>query len=141
MKEEFEILEQIGNAKNEIEKGVILHDNIDNDDLRTILQYTYNPYLLYGVGNKLFKNVNGETSFRCMFDLFDYVLANAGKDKTQMIINKYISNQPIEDREWIKRILQKDLKNGVSIEMINNVWDNFIPSVNINTENKIKGDK
>lgn len=144
----FEILKQIGNNSSRTEKEKLLRKNINNQDLKKVLYYTFNPYLIFGIGKKTFKFVDGESEFNDLFEMLDYVLKNnTGTDETKLKINKFINNQPEEDQEWIKRILLKDLKIGISDKTINKIWIDYIPTFDVmlakkyfDNKNKVKGD-
>ena len=144
----FKILDEIGKDSSRTVKEKLLKENVNNDDLKKVLYYTFNPYLIFGIGAKTFKNVQGDSEFNNLFDMLDYVLKNnTGTDETKLKVNKFISSQVEEDQEWIKRILLKDLKIGISDKTINKIWKNFIPTFNVmlarkyfDNENKVKGD-
>ena len=144
----FKILDEIGKDSSRTAKEKLLKENINNDDLKKVLYYTFNPYLIFGIGARTFKNVQGASEFDNLFDMLDYVLKNnTGTDETKLKVNKFISNQSEEDQGWIKKILLKDLKIGISDKTINKIWKNFIPTFNVmlarkyfDNENKVKGD-
>ena len=148
MNDVFKILDEIGKDSSRTAKEKLLKENINNDDLKKVLYYTFNPYLIFGIGAKTFKNVQGDSEFNNLFDMLDYVLKyNTGTDETKLKVNKFISSQVEEDQEWIKRILLKDLKIGISDKTINKIWKDFIPTFDVmlakkyfDNENKVKGE-
>ena len=128
----FKILDEIGKDSSRTVKEKLLKENVNNDDLKKVLYYTFNPYLIFGIGAKTFKNVQGDSEFNNLFDMLDYVLKNnTGTDETKLKVNKFISSQVEEDQEWIKRILLKDLKIGISDKTINKIWKDLIPTFDV----------
>ena len=146
MNDVFKILDEIGKNSSRTAKEKLLKENVNNDNLKKVLYYTFNPYLIFGIGSKTFKNIQGDSEFNNLFDMLDYVLKNnTGTDETKLKVNKFISSQVEEDQKWIKRILLKDLKIGISDKTINKIWKDFIPTFDVmlakkyfDNENKVK---
>lgn len=130
MNQVIRILEQIQNTSSRNEKENILKSNKDNEKLKKILEYTYNPYKVYGIGKKTFDDDKVwlvETSIN-IFDLLEYLLKNnTGSDKDKNEVNLFLNSQPIAYQEWYKRIILKDLKIGITEKTINKIWKDLIP--------------
>lgn len=136
----------------------ILEKNKDNQMLKDVLYFVYNPFIVTGLSNKkmekdtsdikvrgtrrfwnfleetvLLSNEDFEkalfTDVTCMFDyLLDH---NTGRDKDIAYVQAYIKSQPEEYREIYKQIFTKELKLGITSKTINKVWKDFIPEFNV----------
>jgi DNA ligase-1 len=150
MEKVFEILKQLEMTSSRIDKERILMDNKDNELLKKTFEYALNPYKIYGIGSKTFKakKINVETDyFKDIFDLLDYLLVNCnGSDKCKAQVNSFLSNYALEEIEWYKRIILKDLRIGVTEKTVNKIWKGLVPVFDVmlakkywDYENKIKG--
>jgi len=127
------IFEQIEMTSGRNDKEAILKQNIDNDYLKMLLEYIYNPYKVYGIGKKAFKNIAAlpETALN-IFDLLDYLLENStGTDKDKQFVNSFIAEQPEKYREGYKRIILKDLRIGITAKTINKIFPKLIPTFTV----------
>jgi DNA ligase-1 len=62
----------------------------------------------------------------------NYLLENPnGSDEVKTTVNTFISIQPEEHQEWIKRIILKDLKIGATASTFNKVWKGLISTFNV----------
>ena len=132
MKTVFNIFEQISKTNSRNEKEDILKQNADNELLKKVLEYTYNPFKIYGIGEKSFKDADiAEVSDLNIIQLLDYLLENnTGTDYNKLVVNTFILSQPEEDRVWYKRIILKDLKIGITESTINKVFPALVPTFN-----------
>jgi DNA ligase-1 len=131
----FEIFKKIGATSSRNDKEAILQRNFDNEELKTILEYTYNPYKVFGIGSKAFtkkyKNDN-QTGFTHIVQLLDYLLENnTGSDRDKMLVNSFMGHYSEEAQEWIKKIVLKDLKIGITEKTINKIWEGLIPTFDV----------
>lgn len=135
MKTVLSILKQIEQTSSRNDKELILKQNKDNNLLITVLEYTYNPYKVFGIGKKAFRKVktNGtQQVYSNIIDLLDYLLQhNTGSDIDKFEVNKFLAQFDEETQEWYKRIIQKDLKIGITEKTINKVFPNLIPVFNV----------
>jgi DNA ligase-1 len=77
----------------------------------------------------------------------DWLLQRNASDETKLEINKFIASQPEDEREWYKRMLLKDLKEGCTESTYNKIWSNLVPTFDVmlakkfeEHEHKIKDD-
>ena len=120
----------------------ILEENKDNQMLKDVLYFVYNPFIVTGLSSK---KINKDLSNMVIkkvpvvndpkFDItciFDYLIDhNTGKDEDIAYIQHYLYALPIEDREIYKQIFTKELKLGITAKTINKVWKDFIPEFNV----------
>ena len=120
----------------------ILEKNKDNQMLKDVLYFVYNPFIVTGLSSKkIKKDLSGMTitktpminspkfDITCMFDyLIDH---NTGRDEDIAYVQVYIKAQPEEYREIYKQIFTKELKLGITAKTINKVWKDFIPEFNV----------
>ena len=120
----------------------ILEENKDNQMLKDVLYFVYNPYIVTGLSNKkINKDLSNMTIIKVPminepnFDItcmFDYLIEhNTGRDEDIVYIQHYLCSLPAEDREFYKQIFTKELKLGITAKTINKVWKNFIPEFNV----------
>jgi len=129
------ILEQIRNLSgNNLIDYLKKHKN--NQLLKDILFYTYNPYYMYKIKEKSLNNINGfgveivnEKNFNEYKNILEK-LKNLKGVKQDIIssVRKFIEKFNKENQELLKFILFKDLKLGLGIKTINKVWNNLIPT-------------
>lgn len=132
----IEILIDIEKHSSRNEKGYILESHWQNEYLKQVLEYAFNPYKVYGIGDKAFgkkfSKGNGTMTinyFKTIIELLDYLLVNnTGTDNDKIIINTFINSKPTEHREYYERIILKDLKIGITEKSINKIFPNLIPT-------------
>jgi ATP-dependent DNA ligase len=128
----IKILQEIKNTSSTNKKQAILEANKNNELLKKILFYTYNPFYQFYV-KKFDKLPNkGELTFKdsadIIFNLLDdlrlrKITGNAAKEAVEYIYQKLDK----EEAEVFNKILQKDLKIGINVKLINKVFKNLIP--------------
>ena len=120
----------------------ILEKHKDNQMLKDVFYFVYNPFIVTGLSSKkinkdlsnmVIKKVpavnNPKFDITCIFDyLIDH---NTGRDEDIAYVQHYLRSLPVEDREIYKQILTKELKLGITAKTINKVWKDFIPEFNI----------
>lgn len=120
----------------------ILEENRDNQMLKDVLYFVYNPFIVTGLSSKkINKDLSNMTIMKVptfndpKFDItciFDYLIDhNTGRDEDIAYIQHYLYSLPIEDREIYKQIFTKELKLGITSKTINKVWKDFIPEFNV----------
>ena len=127
----------------------ILEENKDNQMLKDVLYFVYNPFIVTGLSSKNIKKdvkdviVRGTRCFTQIIedggaepyfitDMFRFLQThNTGKDKDIAYVQSYIKVQPEEYREIYEQIFTKELKLGITAKTINKVWKDFIPEFNV----------
>ena len=145
----FDILNEVALTSSRNDKESILNRNKDNEDLKRILNYCYDPYKIYGIGKKTFAGkTKAKNEFNTFFELLEYLLVhNTGDDLTKAKVNAFIRSQPEEIQEWYQKVILKDLKAGITSTTINKIFPDLIPTFDVmlakkysDYEHKAKGD-
>jgi DNA ligase-1 len=152
MEEILLILKQIGDTASRNDKESILSRNKDNQLLRDILYFVYNPYIVTGLSEKKINKKVKEsihTKIEDIYGLIEYLKThNTGADKDIAVVQEFISRQEKESQNTYVQITTKLLKIGITDKTINKVFGkDFIPSFNVmlaekyfECENKVKGE-
>jgi DNA ligase-1 len=131
----YDIFKQIESTSSRNDKENILQRNHNNETLKSLLEYIYNPFKVYGIGSKSFakKYQKGQQcGFTSIFQLLDYLLENnTGSDEVKLMVNAFMLSQPDNEHEWIKRIILKDLKIGITEKTINKIWKGLVPTFDV----------
>lgn len=141
MEEVIKTIKELKNTASIKAKKEILEQNKDNQMLKDILYFVYNPYIVTGLSNKkINKDIsekkivvlpadNEKSDITC---IFDYLIEhNTGRDEDIAYVQNYLTLVPVEDKEIYERIFTKNLKLGIKAKVINQVWKNFIPEFNV----------
>lgn len=133
MKEIISIIEELRKTSGTNDKISILQKNKENEDLKKILLYTYDPFRKYGMSEKTIKPLFDIATYTIdIFELLDILASSNINDSLRTTVNTFlgsISNE--EERELYKGILLKDLKLGCNITTINKVWKDLIPKFEV----------
>ena len=152
MKKIQEILNQIANTSSRTEKERILEENKNNQLLKGILYFVYNPYILTGLSSKKINKkikVNPMNYINSIEDGMKYLkLNNSGKDVDIAEVQGFINREPDNLQELYRQIFTKSLKIGITDSTLNKVFgEGFIDSFEVmlakkfeDHKHKIKGD-
>ena len=122
------IIKKLQDTSSTKEKINILKENSENELLKTILEYTYNPYKKYGVSEKVLKTISSDrTSSKTIFELLDILSSNDINNSLRNEIGAF-KNVNIHHWDIYEKIILKDLRCNVSSKTINKVWEGLIPS-------------
>ena len=112
----------------------ILEENKDNELLKKVLWFVYNPYIVTGLSSKkINKIVNTQTKYapaKTIEEVFEYLQEhNTGTDIDIAYVLEFIQGKP--DQEMYEQIFTKELKLGITSKTINKVFPNLIPEFNV----------
>lgn len=135
MKQVLSILDQLSKTSSTKEKENILRQNSDNELLKQVIYYTYNPYLRFKMTLRTINPTPCESMIdekHTIFSVLD-ILANSNiNDTIRANVNAFLG--AVEDEEvrqlYINMIL-KDLKIKCNTKTFNKVWKNLIPSFSV----------
>lgn len=132
----YNIIEVIANISSSNEKIEILRKNKDNELLKKVLYYCYNPLFNYftthqTVEYRQYDDVEDEgVDLEFIFPLLDklidrYITGNVAKEFLDQISDElhYL------DRIILNRIIGRDMKCGISVKTINKVFPDLIPTI------------
>lgn len=112
----------------------ILEENKDNELLKKVLWFVYNPYIVTGLSSKkINKIVNKQIKYapaKTIEEVFEYLQEhNTGTDIDIAYVLEFIQGKP--DQEMYSQIFTKELKLGITSKTINKVFPNLIPEFNV----------
>lgn len=112
----------------------ILEENKDNELLKKVLWFVYNPYIVTGLSSKkINKIVNKQIKYapaETIEEVFEYLQEhNTGTDVDIAYVSEFIQGKP--DQEMYSQIFTKELKLGITSKTINKVFPNLIPEFNV----------
>lgn len=139
MIKQYKILEKIKNTSSNNEKQGILEQNKNDELLKEILYFVYNPYFRTGLSSKKIKKKIAPTEYRLLLQpdnsityIFNYLKDhNTGTDQDIAHVQWYIRNYSEGCPEIVEEILTQNLKIGMTAKSINKVWNNLIPEFNV----------
>lgn len=126
----LEILNELDSTLKTKQKETILRKYADNELLKEIFRITYNKQIMFHV--KKFPVVEGKpgtTPLSMAIESLKSDLAtrnftgNAARDRLEDIVSSVNAN----DRNVLRRIINRDLECGVSTALANKVWKDLIP--------------
>lgn len=129
MKETISIINKIKNTSSTNEKIAILKDNKDNELLKRILYYTYNPDLKYKITEDVITPYIIEFSEydKDPFKLLDKLATSNINDELRREVGMFLGSLTQEEGEFWLNVLQKDLRCNISVKTIQKVWKGLIP--------------
>lgn len=112
----------------------ILEEHKDNELLKKVLWFVYNPYIVTGLSSKkINKMVNKQIKYapaETIEEVFEYLQEhNTGTDIDIAYVLEFIQGKP--DQEMYSQIFTKELKLGITSKTINKVFPNLIPEFNV----------
>lgn len=126
MKQIKEIINLLRETSGTNDKIGILKMNSENELLKKVLEYTYNPYKKYGVSEKIMNNItSNRTSSKTIFELLDTLSLNNINDSLRNEIGAF-KNSNLEHWDLYEKMILKDLKCNISSKTINKVWPGLI---------------
>lgn len=117
------------------EKEQLLFQYKDNDIIKDIFHFIFNPYITTGISKKKFqKQVNIEFNYELdnLINVIHYlIIHNSGKDIDVANIQYYVNNN-YEYKDLIQSIVTKDLKIGIQPITLNKIFGKgFIPTFDV----------
>jgi len=133
----IEIIKQLQNTSGTNDKLAILKANKDNELLKKVLEYTYNPFKKYKITEKTLYDIEDYPDILpniSIFELLDLLSESNINDSLRCTIKSYLKHYYIEDKqiyELYAMMLLKDLRINMGIKSINKVWKGLIPEFNV----------
>lgn len=127
-------------------KIAVLEKYKDDEDIRYLLQFIYDPYIITGISEKklnkeLYIQYNSLfiewVSFDTLKDLLEYLKThNTGRDDDIATVQITRNALAKEDADLFNRIVTKNLQLGVDAKTINKVMPGLIREFNVQLSNK-----
>ena len=123
------IIEELRNTSSRNDKMTILKNNKENELLKTILEFTYNPFKKYKITEK---SLGGGDTFIPTFESLDLLLhvlrTNNLDHQIRCSVNHFLVQTDEEIRDLYRCVILKDLKIGVNAKTLNKIWKGLIPT-------------
>ena len=123
-----EICDKLANEPSRIGKENILKENENNKLFKEILKFLLNNDFVTGISTKkLNKNVEVDCrSFDNILDLLIYLEANnTGTDQDIGVVKGFVLSQDESLHEFLKQLITKKLKLGITKKTVNKVYPDF----------------
>jgi len=141
----LKVINQIASTSSRNEKEVTLKQNKENELLKDVFYFVFNPYILTGLSTKkINKRVNVQESIVYDFfeDMKNYILKhNTGTDQDIATVQNFIENKSDELQDFYTKVFTKDLKIGITADTLNKVYGNFIPVFDVQLAKKFEDHK
>ncbi|MGL4572663.1 MAG: hypothetical protein ACRCVJ_16540 [Clostridium sp.] len=129
MKDILDIVKKLQDESATNGKIAILKANKDNELLKKVLYYTYNPFMKYKITEKSLGEGYTHNDYD-IFNLMDLLSKSNINDKLRNLTNSFLT-QSGEFKELYKMMLLKDLRCNISAKTVNKVWKGLIPQFNV----------
>jgi len=152
MREILNIINQLSNTNSRTEKENILRINSNNQLLKDILKFTYDPFIVSGLSKKKI-NKNTKVQYTIELNTIEEAMRyiqenNTGRDIDIANLHHFINKHDSDVQKFLKQVFTKDLKIGCDAKTINKVYGKgFIPEFNVmlaekyvDHEDKVVGD-
>lgn len=138
-----EFVNEINSSNSRLHKESVLEKYKDEDEIKEIIKFIYNPYIVTGISSKkanrydyvVVKEIFSDDEllyYTDIMNLLEYFQTHiTGRDDDLIELNKFIYFD-IVHKDLIKSIVCKDLKIGVQATTINKIWgEHFIPTFDV----------
>ena len=127
-----EFLSEMNESSSGNHKITTIRRHADNEFLKKVFQYTYNPFKKYGVHTKVLKKnshlLAPDNFYHDMFQLLDDLAENNLSGHAAMqAVNSFVNELPTDLQKLVHFILDRDLRMGASITSVLKVHPNIIP--------------
>lgn len=137
IKEFLEFVNEIQKDSSRLYKESVLKKYSDNDDIKYLLDFVYNTYIVTGISSKKLQKTNLSNTHLSELELFEYFKKNnTGRDEDIAVLNTFKTNFSVEEQKLIDQIISKNLQLGIDVKTINKVIPNLIPVFTIQLANK-----
>lgn len=129
-----EFVDELGlNNSSNYKKGV-LEKYKDDEDVRFMLHYVFNPYIVNGISKgKLAKKFDSlpdvELSSKEVLETIAEM--RTGSDEAVKIVKGFMKKLNAKQKELFSRVVTKNLPLGIGVLTINKVMGNIIPTFNV----------
>lgn len=135
MEELIRVIKELQATTGRLEKERILQENKDNDFIKRVFEFVYNPYIISGISSKKLKKkvkVNGY-NITHLDVLMEYLKKNnTGRDMDIATVQGYMFLLTENGKEIVSQIVTKSLKIGCTAKTLNKVYgEGFIPEFNV----------
>lgn len=142
----FDLLNKVENESGTLAKHAILQNGKDNEVLKNLLQFAYNPYLQFYIKKIPVVKTESIYTYDTHYDNFlklttqlsqREITGNAAIDT----VKAFLSTLDATEYKWYTRVISKDLKIGLADKGINKVFPKLIPTYEVMLADKIDPNK
>ena len=129
----FNTFEAIGNTTSRVEKEKLLKECRSPKMLKRLLSYTYNPFLMFNIKKGPIVTGVKTSDLVSNYLLFNDLLSDlhnrfiTGNEAVQAVKN-FFSGCTESEYKWYLKVMQKDLKIGITDKTVNKVFPKLIPT-------------
>jgi ATP-dependent DNA ligase len=125
------IIDQLAATTKTTEKLEILSNHINNDTLKAVFYYAYNPRIKYWIKKRIDFN-SSESPELTLINVLSLVETHISSrvvagQRAISFVQDLLSRTDSRNAEILLRVIERDLKCGVNVKLINKVWNNLIP--------------
>lgn len=133
-KDTIAALSIIGSTSSTTDKVAILKEHTDNELLKSILLYTYNPFYKYYMKSTMPSATPLKEPRFPLAELIDQIndaiLVNSLRgNKAVDLVQDVLSQSTKAQQRILIRMMKKDQRVGVGVGLINKAWKGFIPEL------------
>jgi ATP-dependent DNA ligase len=125
------LLNQLAATSGTNDKIALLKSYVDDPVVRAVFLFAYNPRIKFWIKKRSPATFSRETGSDLMGAIVRLVVTVASRKVTGNEAIEYVTNLlnnlSADDQEVLYRIIERDLKCGVSAKTINKVWKDLIP--------------
>ncbi|MDR1917988.1 MAG: hypothetical protein LBQ05_03300 [Christensenellaceae bacterium] len=132
----YDLYNRLNATASRIQKEKILSEFYDDAEIKVVLHFIFNPFIVTGISDKKLTKKTCETDEKSdigLLELLDYFREhNTGRDEDILYLKKYLNSVDMEYQNLAKGIIKKDITVGASEITMNKVFGaGFIPSFNV----------
>jgi len=130
MKEAFELLELIEASSGTNDKKAFIAAGADNEVFKSILKWTYDSSLVFNIKKIPQRGASSSESndYKCFSDaLSNLAEKKITGDDAKRMIEFILLTSSYDEYKWYSKILQKDLRIGIGVKLINSAIPDLIP--------------
>ena len=137
IKEFLEFVNEIQKDSSRLYKESVLKKYSNNNDIKYLLNFVYNTYIVTGISSKKLQKTNLSNTHLSELELFEYFKKNnTGRDEDVGVLNTFKTNFSVEEQKLIDQIISKNLQLGIDVKTINKVIPNLCSIFNVQLANK-----
>jgi DNA ligase-1 len=126
LREIFNIVDQLANTSSRTDKEGILKRNINNQLLKDVLKFIYDPFTITGLSKKKINkntNLNLTIELNTIEEAMYYIKKNnTGRDIDIANLQHFIYRHDKDLQDFFKQVFTKELKIGVTATTLNKVY-------------------
>jgi hypothetical protein len=125
------LLNQLAATSGTNDKIALLKSYVDNPVVRAVFLFAYNPRIKYWIKKRPPVSPNNGITVDLIGALSSIKVNICNRELTGNEAIEYVSmilgKLPVDDQEVLYRIIERDLKCGVSAKTVNKIWKDLIP--------------